>query len=550
MFVVGTRGSDLALTQSTATAELIRARTGEDFRIEIIRTRGDAILDKPLPEIGGKGLFTAELEHALREGRIDIAIHSLKDLPVEDPEGLTIGAVPVRADSGDVLVYDPAHEDPEGGSIPLCHGVAVGTSSPRRATPVRSLRPDLEIRDLRGNVPTRVDKVRRGEYAGIVLAAAGLDRLALDLGGLRRVALPGDRFVQAPGQGALGVQCRRDDARILGLLGAIHDPVAARCAHAERAVLLGLGGGCSMPLGVRVQREDDGRFALRAALYGRSGSPALGVFHDGLGDDLDALVVDAVAALEPLVAEPLRGRTVLVVRPSGGDSRLAAPLAVAGATVETVAVTEALPVQVSETELRSALGDDTALAFTSARAVDRLVEEATYAGMDLRGRTTFAGGPATAAAARAYGLDVLAPQADAGGGNALADLIATQGLPSSATLCFACAADRHPEFETRAAELGFVVRALPVYRIEPIVGLEWPVEHCDAIVVTSPSSAEAMVRLGTPEHRALIAIGATTGTTLAEHGLAHGTADTPTPTGVFDAVTARIATEVNTDEVN
>ena len=233
-----------------------------------------------------------------------------------------------------------------------------------------------------------------------------------------------------------------------------------------------------------------------------------------------------------------------------GGQPAAAPLAVAGATVETVAVTEALPVQVSETELRSALGDDTALAFTSARAVDRLVEEATYAGIDLRGRTTFAGGPATAAAARAYGLDVLAPQADAGGGNALADLIATQGLPSSATLCFACAADRHPEFETRAAELGFVVRALPVYRIEPIVGLEWPVEHCDAIVVTSPSSAEAMVRLGTPEHRALIAIGATTGTTLAEHGLAHGTADTPTPTGVFDAVTARIATEVDADEVN
>jgi hydroxymethylbilane synthase len=547
MFVVGTRGSDLALTQSTATAELIRARTGEDFRIEIIRTRGDVILDKPLPEIGGKGLFTAELEQALREGRIDIAIHSLKDLPVEDPAGLTIGAVPVRADSGDVLVFDPRHEDPEGGSIPLCHGLVVGTSSPRRAIAVRSLRPDLVVRDLRGNVPTRVDKVRRGEYAGVLLAAAGLDRLGLDLGELERVALPGDRFVQAPGQGALGVQCRQDDARILELLQAIHDPVAAVCAHAERAVLQGLGGGCSMPLGVRVQPDGNDGYELRAALYGRSGSPALGVFHDGQGTDLDALVAEAITALEPLAAEPLRGRTVVVVRPSGGDSRLAAPLAVAGATVETVAVTEALPVQVTEAELRSALGEDTALAFTSARAVDRLVEEATYAGIDLRGRTTFAGGPATAAAARAVGLNVFAPAGDTGGGAALADLVAAHGLPTSANLCFACASDRHPDFETRAAELGFVVRALPVYRIETIEGLEWPVERCDALVVTSPSSADAMVRLGTPEHRAIVAIGSTTGAALERHGLPHGTATTPTPTGVFEAVAARVPADDATD---
>jgi hydroxymethylbilane synthase len=540
MFVVGTRGSDLALTQSKATAELIRARTGEDYRLEIIRTRGDAILDKPLPEIGGKGLFTAELEQALRDERIDIAIHSLKDLPVEDPDGLTVGAVPARADSGDVLVYDPQYEDPEGGTIPLCHGVVVGTSSPRRAIAVRSLRPDLEVRDLRGNVPTRVDKVRRGEYAGVLLAAAGLDRLGLDLGDLRRAPLPGDRFVQAPGQGALGVQCRRGDTRILALLEAIHDPVAARCAHAERAVLQGLGGGCSMPLGVRVEAERDGSYRLRAGLYGRSGSPALGVFHDGYGPDLDALVAETVEALLPLASEPLRGRTVLVVRPSGGDSRLAAPLAVAGAAVETVAVTEALPVQVTETELRNAVGDDAALAFTSARAVDRLVEEAAYAGIDLRGRTAFAGGPATADAARAFGLDVFAPPGDTGGGRALADLIATHGLPTSAQICFACAADRHPEFEARAAELGFVVRALPVYRIAALEGLEWPVDRCDALVVTSPSSADAMVALGTPEHRALVAIGATTGAALDRHGLPHGTAATPTPSGVFDAVAARI----------
>ncbi|MGA0061237.1 MAG: hydroxymethylbilane synthase [Planctomycetota bacterium] len=543
MFVVGTRGSDLALTQSKATAELIRARTGEDFRLEIIRTRGDAILDKPLPEIGGKGLFTAELEEALREGRIDIAIHSLKDLPVEDPDGLCVGAVPPRADSGDVLVYDPQHEDPEGGSIPLCHGVVVGTSSPRRAIAVRSLRPDLDIRDLRGNVPTRVDKVRRGDYAGVILAAAGLDRLGLDLGGLRRIALPGDRFVQAPGQGALGGQCRRDDARIQTLLDSIHDPVSARCAHAERAVLRGLGGGCSMPLGVRVRAERDGTFHLRAALYGRSGRPARGVCHDGAGTDLDGLGATAVDALMPLVSEPLRGRTVLVVRPSGGDSRLAAPLAVAGATVETVAVTEVLPVQVTASEVRSALGDDSVLAFTSARAVDRLVEEAAYAEIDLRGRTAFAGGPATADAARAFGLDVLAPAGDDAGGHALADLLAAKGLPTSARICFPCAAQRHPDFEARAAELGFVVRALPVYRVEPLDGLEWPVDRCDALVVTSPSSADAMVRLGTPEHRALVAIGTTTGAALQSHGLPHGVASAPTPESVFEAVAARLPAE-------
>jgi hydroxymethylbilane synthase len=543
MFVVGTRGSELALTQSTAVAEAVKAATGEDYRLEIIRTRGDAILDKPLPEIGGKGLFTAELEQALRDGRIDVAIHSLKDLPVEQPAGLTLGAVPRRADPRDVLVYDPRHEDPEGGSIPLAAGLVVGTSSPRRAVAIRAIRPDLEIRDLRGNVPTRVDKVRRGDYAGVLLAAAGLDRLGLDLRGLSRLPLPTDRFVNAPGQGALGVQCRGDDPRIRGLLAAIHDEETSRCVVAERAVLLGLGGGCSMPLGVHVGRvgsagaaPSEPVFALRAALYGRSGRPAHGVFHEGRGADLDALVEAAVQELLPLVDEPLRDRTVVLVRPGGSDSRLAAPLAVAGARVETVAVTEVLPVPVLAAELQAALAGGAALAFTSARAVDRFCEEATYAGLELGGRPVFACGPATAAACAARGLDARSPTDERAGGEALADLIEAERLPTGTPICFPCARDRHEAFETRARAAGYEIRALPLYRVEPLRGVEWPVDRCDALVITSPSSADALARLGTPPHEVTVAIGATTGLALARLGIAHRTAARPTPDCVLAAV--------------
>jgi hydroxymethylbilane synthase len=251
-FAFATRPSALARWQTDYVADLLRrAHPGLDIRIEVIVTKGDRILDKPLPVIGGKGLFTAELERALREGRVDAAVHSLKDLPVEDAPGLTIGLTPPRADVRDVLVCPAGHT-----LETLPAGAVVGTSSPRRQAQLLAVRPDLAIKSIRGNVDTRIRKAREGQYDAVVLAAAGVTRLGLD----EHITqfLPLDVMLPAPAQGVLGVQCRADDERTLALLAAVEDPSARAAARAERAFLAGLGGGCSIPVAAYAQASGAG----------------------------------------------------------------------------------------------------------------------------------------------------------------------------------------------------------------------------------------------------------------------------------------------------
>jgi len=242
--VIGSRGSKLALVQSNHVADLLRALApGLTVDIEIISTRGDRIIDRPLAEIGGKGLFTEELERALRDESIDIAVHSLKDLPVQDPQGLIVGAVPKRATPNDALVAREA-KSLEG----LKPGARVGTSSLRRKAQLLLKRPDLDVVDLRGNVDTRIAKVlERGELDAAVLACAGLERIGR--ADVITEKLPPEIMLPAPGQGALGIQCRIDDTEVLTLLGKLDHSDTRTEVTAERALLEGLGGGCQAPIG-------------------------------------------------------------------------------------------------------------------------------------------------------------------------------------------------------------------------------------------------------------------------------------------------------------
>lgn len=208
---------------------------------KIITTQGDKILDKPLPEIGGKGLFTHELESELLSGAVHCAVHSLKDLPVENPAGLTIGCIPVRAEVRDALISRAGHT-----LATLPPNATVGTSSLRRAAQVLSLRPDVQTAPLRGNVDTRLHKALDGQYDAIILAGAGLTRLGLE--SHVTAWLPLEVMLPAPGQGALAVQCRADDATSLELLAALEDESTRKCVTAERAFLQGLGGGCAVPV--------------------------------------------------------------------------------------------------------------------------------------------------------------------------------------------------------------------------------------------------------------------------------------------------------------
>jgi hydroxymethylbilane synthase len=240
--VIGTRASALARWQADwVSARLRAAWPGLEVQTKFVTTSGDRLLDKPLPEIGGKGLFTLELESALRGREIDLAVHSLKDLPVEDSTGLALAAVCAREDAHDVLI---ARDGWTLASLPP--GARVGTSSVRRAAQLLATRPDLTLTSLRGNVDTRMLKAQQGEYDAIVLAAAGVRRL--DLASHVSEVLPFATMLPAPGQGALAVQCRADDSHTRGLLAALDHPATRAAVTAERAFLQAVGGGCAAPV--------------------------------------------------------------------------------------------------------------------------------------------------------------------------------------------------------------------------------------------------------------------------------------------------------------
>lgn len=244
---IGTRGSALARWQAEWVAARLRAAWPElNCQTQLFTTSGDRTLDKPLPEIGGKGVFTAELEDALRAREIDIAVHSLKDLPIDDAPGLTLGAIGVREDARDVLISHTGST-----FSALRRGARVGTSSLRRAAQLLAARPDLNLLPLRGNVDTRIRKVKQGDYDAIVLAAAGVIRLGLE----EHISdyLSFEVMLPAPGQGALAVQCRRDDVPVLELLSALEDASTRTAVTAERAFLQHLGGGCAAPIAAYAQ---------------------------------------------------------------------------------------------------------------------------------------------------------------------------------------------------------------------------------------------------------------------------------------------------------
>lgn len=255
MIIIGTRGSDLALTQSRWVAAQLAGR-GVETRLELIKTKGDKVQHLSFDKIEGKGFFTKELEEALLDKRVDLAVHSLKDLPSDDAPGLNVTAIPVREDVRDCLIVRRHAYDKDAKALPLKHGMRVGTSAVRRKAQLLYLRPDILPEDLRGNVPTRVARLGEGLYDAIVLAQAGLSRLKLDLSNFVAVPLDPLTFVPAPGQGALALQCRADDAAVKQAVAPLHHAHDAAAVLAERTLLNRLHGGCHLPLGAHARMQD------------------------------------------------------------------------------------------------------------------------------------------------------------------------------------------------------------------------------------------------------------------------------------------------------
>src|SRR5580693_4160172 len=288
---IGSRGSQLALWQANHISALLRAR-GHEVEIEIIHTTGDKITDVPLAMVGakgglGKGIFTKEIEEALAAGRVDLAVHSLKDLPTELPPGFEIAAITEREDPRDAFCsrhYSQIKDLPK--------NARVGTSSLRRQAQLKAIRPDLDIHPLRGNVDTRLSKLERGEYDAIILAAAGLKRLGKTE--LIKQIIPAEIMCPAAGQGALGIEIRLGAAATRVQLAFLNDPAARAATTCERALLNSLGGGCQVPIGAFAEMRN-GKLHLESIVADPDGSKVLRDSRDG--NDPEKLGNEAGAAL-------------------------------------------------------------------------------------------------------------------------------------------------------------------------------------------------------------------------------------------------------------
>jgi hydroxymethylbilane synthase len=550
---LGTRSSRLALWQARTVAALLRDR-GVECEVVTIETRGDDITDRPLPEIGGDGVFTERIERALRASEIDIAVHSLKDLPVVDPDELCVGAVLAREEVRDVLISRGART-----VSTLAVGAVVGSSSTRRQAQLLALRPDLIVSPIRGNVETRIRKVVSGEYDATLLAGAGVVRLGME----RAISqwLEISQILPAPGQGAIAVQCRAADEGTRRALAAIDEPALHAETDAERGFLRALGGGCSAPVGA-FARVSGRSLHLRGRVSALDGSRSVDV--EGESEDFDGLVADLAqralregadnliqsaagaskaaasaggAAFRPTNGSSLRGRRVVVTRARDQADELSQRLASAGAVPLSFPMIRIAPLE-NTPELDAALARLVSyrwILFASVNAVEffmnRLEEIAPS-------RTAWppgcprvgAVGPGTAAALSRRGISAdFVPSVHTG--VSLAEGILSQDVLAGARVLIPRAREGREDAAALLRGNGAIVDEVPAYRTEACAPT---LEDCrvlepsvDAVLFTSSSAVSAWCDAALPggalvkaARRAVIAcIGPSTSATARARGL-------------------------------
>jgi len=516
---VGTRGSALARCQTERVIELLtEAWPGLVCEATPIVTHGDRTQasGEPLPEIGGKGLFTAELEEGLRSGEIDLAVHSLKDLPAEEAPGVTVGAVCLREDSRDCLVARDGL-----GLAQLPAGAVVGTSSLRRAAQLRALRPDLELRSIRGNVDTRVRKVHQGEFDAVVLAAAGVRRLGLE--DAVTEWLPLETMLPAPGQGALAVQCRAGDAPLLTLLAAIDDPGTRAATGAERAFLRALGGGCTAPVGAYAEAVWPGLVRMETLVASPDGGDVVRVKGEGepeeLGERLarEALGAGADSILRAI--RPLRGRRIVVTRPREQSLGLADELERLGASVVIVPLVRIEPPE-DASALESALAELDRYDWVIFTSVNGVAAVRTLAA-NMGEAKVAAVGPATAAAVRRLGAELsFVPER-----YAAEDIVAGLEPLSGARVLLPQADIADPGLAEELRSRGATVDAVPAYRtveVERTSSELAELRAADAVVLASGSAARSLASHRGAGEALVVCIGPKTADAARDVGLTVG----------------------------
>jgi hydroxymethylbilane synthase len=517
---LGTRSSRLAVWQAEKVAALLRGHDVECTLVPI-ETRGDDITDRPLPEIGGDGVFTERIERALRASEIDIAVHSLKDLPVEDPDELCVGAVLGREEVREVLITRDGQ-----GLASLAAGSVIGSSSTRRQAQLLSLRPDLVVRPIRGNVETRITKVESGQYDATLLAGAGILRLGLSMKIAEWLEIPD--MLPAPGQGAIAVQCRTADQSTRGTLSLIDEPGLHAETDAERAFLRALGGGCSAPVGAYARMHGT-RLRLRGRISSLDGGRSVDV--EGEGEDHASLVRELAdralregaaeliaaassraasvpAAAAPVrgaplaAAAPLRGLRVLVTRAREQADDLCRMLAAAGAVPVVVPLIRIASLD-DTAELDAAIGNLATfdwLVFASRNGVEYFMNrlEAMRPGSrwDPARLLVAAVGPGTAAALTGRGVRMdFIPEIHTGVALARGLAAREKEKIDGARILMPRALDGREDAAALLRQSGAVVHDVPAYRTESCAPSETELaaleQKVDAVLFSSSSAVSA-----------------------------------------------------------
>lgn len=517
MLRIGTRDSDLALWQARHVQALLKSKADVESVLVPVKTQGDLDQVTPLAALEGKGFFTKELENILLTNRADLAVHSLKDLPTTLPPGMQVAAVLSRADRREaLLVRKGSHADRT--PLPVKKGGILGTSSARRESQVRVMAPDLQIADLRGNVPTRVRKLREGQYDAILLAWAGLSRLELDVADLEIVLLPLDTFLPAPGQGALAIEIREDDDETARILATLDEPATRRIVEAERGLLHLFAGGCKLPLGVYA--EGTGEIRLQAVYGAKAPSGDWIQFRSERTADSPEAVSEAVFGdlMEQKQAwaeatKPLAGKTVAVTRPADKVTSLFDSVERMGGTLKALPTLAFEPAG-DQNEVDTAVSELANyhwLFFTSANAVYYFLEEC-LRGKALPSHLRIAAvgkGTAQSIIDAGYKVDLTG----SGGGRELADTFLETVGAGHRVLWPTAEAAREEMRETLVAA-GVEITPLVVYRstlppAEARVAVD--VDTIDWVLVTSPMAGKNFVELyGTPPNCQWVAIGPTT----------------------------------------
>ncbi|MCB0428524.1 MAG: hydroxymethylbilane synthase [Flavobacteriales bacterium] len=492
-WVIGSRGSDLALWQARFLQDQLK-KLGAASEIKIIKTQGDQIQHLSFDKLEGKGFFTKEIEEALLQQHIDIAVHSHKDLETAPVEGLAIAAVSYRENPAELLLIRKEKYDPSR-PLGLPENAILGTSSARRKNQALLFRPDLEIRDLRGNVPTRVQKLRDGGYDAILLARAGVDRLNLDLTGLHVEVLDPRHFIPPPAQGVLAFQVRSDDAEAVALIGQLNQPEVAACIGVERKVLRMLNGGCRLPLGVYCEKKEN-RYHVWASLSEQVDATPQRTYVEA--SSTDGLAEDILNRLQ--TKQNLR---VLVTRELDNDSLLRRLLEAAGCTVTGESFIRFEPVEVRE------VPPSDWLFFSSKNAVKYFLGTVG----NPHAAKIAAVGEATASAIRQLGMEV-----DFVGDHSDTTVVAEafRNIAGKANVLFPGS-----DISVRTVQKCFPddqVTDLVVYRTLDRNDVSVP--EFDAVIFTSPSNVNMFFRHAqlNPQRHRVVVMGITTGKALEASG--------------------------------